>query len=86
MLVQPRFGFPRSDEFGSSFPVEEVIAGIGFQFKDWDQGGSKIKDEFLVLTSTFRVPIDSQNINLQIPIRVRYLYNEDRRVINGGLI
>jgi hypothetical protein len=86
MLVQPRFGFPRSDEFGSSFPVEEVIAGIGFQFKDWDQGGSKTKDEFLVLTSTFRVPIDSQNINLQIPIRVRYLYNEDRRVINGGLI
>lgn len=86
MLVQPRFGFPPTDEFGASFPVEEVIAGIGFQFKDWDQKGEKTKDEFLVLTSTFRVPVDAQNIDLRIPMKIRYLYSEDRRVINGGLL
>lgn len=86
MLVQPRFGFPPTDEFGNSFPVEEVIAGIGFQFKDWDQKGEKTKDEFLVLTSTFRVPINAQNIDLRIPMKIRYLYSEDRRVINGGLL
>jgi hypothetical protein len=86
MLVQPRFGFPPSDEFGKSFPAEEIIAGIGFQFKDWSQPGEKNKDEFLVLTATFRVPINSPNINLTMPVRTRYLYNEDRRVVNGGMI
>lgn len=86
MLVQPRFGFPTVDEFGNSFPSEDIIAGIGFQFKDWDQRESKKKNEFVVLTAIFRLPIQAQNINLQIPMRVRYLYNEDRRVVNGGLI
>jgi len=86
MFVQPRFGFPNVDEFGNSFPSEEIIAGIGFQFKDWDQRVTKTKNEFIVLTAIFRMPIEAQNINLQIPMRIRYLYNEDRRVINGGMI
>jgi hypothetical protein len=86
MLVQPRFEFPPTDEFGNSFPVEEVIGSIGFQFKDWDQKLDKTKDEFVILTSTFRVPIQAQNINLRIPVKVRYLYSEDRRVLNGGLL
>lgn len=81
MLVQPKTKFPLFDEFGMSSATERVIASIGFVFKDWKPSATDFWQDRMIFGIKFVIPTGQTQPNLLQNFSIRFLYNEDRRLL-----
>lgn len=81
MLVQPKTKFPLFDEFGMSSATERVIASIGFVFKDWRPSATDFWQDRMIFGIKFVIPTGQTQPNLLQNFSIRFLYNEDRRLL-----
>jgi hypothetical protein len=81
MLVQPKTRFPLVDEFGMSSATEKVVASIGFVFKDWKPSATDFWQDRMIFGIKFVIPTGQTQPNLLQKFSIRFLYNEDRRLL-----
>ena len=81
LLVQPKFKFPAYDENGVSSPREKVVASIGFVFKNWIPASTDFWNERMMFGIKFVIPREQIQTNLMQNFTIRFLYNEDRRLL-----
>lgn len=81
LLVQPKFKFPPFDEFGAFSPSERVIASLGFTYKNWKPASTETWDQRMMFGIKFVIENGQQNPNLSSIFSIRFLYNEDRKLL-----
>jgi hypothetical protein len=81
LLVQPKFKFPAYDENGTSSDKEIVIASIGFIYKNWRPAFTDFWKERMMFGIKFVIPEGQAQTNLSQNFSIRFLYNEDRKLL-----
>jgi hypothetical protein len=64
-----------------SSATERVIASIGFVFKDWKPSATDFWQDRMIFGIKFVIPTGQTQPNLLQNFSIRFLYNEDRRLL-----